>query len=547
MSYLFTCSVFIFSFIIAAYAADDNLLVSLEDGSVRGRHKTSYNGRQFTAFEGIPFAKPPIGELRFEDPQPVEPWTGILEANSLHTCLQLGLATGQPTEAIGQEDCLYLNVYIPGGDKIDTNTSLDVIFNIHGGAFMLGSPEAFVLPNKIMDRDVVFVSTNYRLGPLGFINFGDGRGNYGLKDQTLALKWVQRNIGKFGGNKNSVTITGLSAGGASAHLHYFSKLSRGLFHRCFSQSGVGLNPWAFKRDYAGHSRKLAEELGCIGDIPEDLYKCLKQRNAVQITKAVNILYELPFLPLAPFGPALEDDKSSGFLTKSPKSQLEEMDVVDAPLLMSMMTEEGTTPGVVMYGRWDELNQNWVKWAPLLLEYHQFGDQKKKDEISAKIREYYLGDRPITEDNFNLVIKAITHRDFHLSGENTAKLQSKSGKSNVYFLLMNYAGEFRPINVTGFDVNFGAGHGLDAKFYNDGSLIGAKSLNKDEEKMKDILLDMLVTFAKTGEPKIDGVDFLPVPKAGDLKYLYVKNPEDMQMQTVASLGPHDLWESFNLED
>lgn len=96
---------------------------------------------------------------------------------------------------------------------------------------MLGDPNDMSGPSKLMDRDFVYVSFNYRLGPLGFYSTGDSTlpGNYGLKDQVFALQWVQKNIEKFGGNPNSVTITGISSGGASVHLHYFSPLSKGTY------------------------------------------------------------------------------------------------------------------------------------------------------------------------------------------------------------------------------------------------------------------------------------------------------------------------------
>lgn len=149
------------------------------------------------------------------------------------------------SKILGTEDCLYVNIYTP---KI--HAKLDVIVYIHGGAFMFGSG-AIYQPHILLDKNVVYVTLNYRLGPLGraicnlrrerdkflwnwisgFLSTEDdvSPGNNGLKDQILALKWVKENIQYFGGNPNSITITGTSAGGASVHFHTLTKESRGIY------------------------------------------------------------------------------------------------------------------------------------------------------------------------------------------------------------------------------------------------------------------------------------------------------------------------------
>ena len=125
---------------------------------------------------------------------------------------------------------------------------------------MYGSGHFYSPPTLIMDREVIYVTFNYRLGILGFLSTEDDvvPGNNGLKDQTLALKWIRDNIASFGGNPNSVTVSGGSAGGSSVHLHFFSKLSRGLFHRGFAQSGLALNPFSIQEQPSMRARKLAD-------------------------------------------------------------------------------------------------------------------------------------------------------------------------------------------------------------------------------------------------------------------------------------------------
>lgn len=206
----------------------------------------------------------------------------------------------------GEEDCLHVNIYTP---KLDPKARFSVIIFIHGGAFMFNHGTSYG-PKIIMDRDIVYVTCNYRLGPLGFLSTEDETvpGNNGIRDQILALKWIKDNIIYFGGNPESITITGMSAGGASVQLHYLSPLSKGilplytrmscfflltfivhalgLFNRGFSQSGTILNPWVLNEEPLAKARKLATLVGCNSKDTKTLVKCLRYRPARQIVQAV---------------------------------------------------------------------------------------------------------------------------------------------------------------------------------------------------------------------------------------------------------------------
>lgn len=184
----------------------------------------------------------------------------------------------------GEEDCLYINVYTP---SLNENSKLDVIIFIHGGALMYFEP-GFFGPKFLLDRNVVYVNFNYRLGPLGFLSTEDKvlAGNYGLKDQVAALKWTKENIHHFGGNPDSITITGLSAGGSSVQIHYLSPLSKGLFNRGISQSGSALNSWILQENAREKAVRLAELLGCGTETSEHIATCLLQRSGRQIVNAV---------------------------------------------------------------------------------------------------------------------------------------------------------------------------------------------------------------------------------------------------------------------
>ncbi|XP_024885561.1 esterase B1-like [Temnothorax curvispinosus] len=198
--------------------------ICVHEGKLIGIVEKGVYGDYYTAFRGIPYAKPPIGELRFKDPVPVEPWSDGRDA-SKHGNIAVQL--NEFTRKIeGDEDCLYLNVY---ATKIESSKKRTVMVWIHGGAFYMGSGDAFFYgPDYIVQKDVVLVTLNYRLGVLGFLNLNNkvATGNQGLKDIIMALQWVQKNISKFGGDPENVTIFGESAGGALVHCLTLSPLAK---------------------------------------------------------------------------------------------------------------------------------------------------------------------------------------------------------------------------------------------------------------------------------------------------------------------------------
>jgi len=201
------------------------------------------------SFKGIPFAAPPVGDLRWRPPQPAAPWTGVRQAAEFGAdCMQGRFgpppAPGAPPARVPSEDCLFLNVWRPA--SAPSGAKLPVMVWIHGGGFMGGSG-SFPMTSGVQfaKHGVVLVSLNYRLGRFGFFAFpalsrerpDETKGNYAYMDQIAALQWVMRNIAAFGGDPNNVTIFGFSAGGVSVHSLLASPMARGLFHKAIAQSG----------------------------------------------------------------------------------------------------------------------------------------------------------------------------------------------------------------------------------------------------------------------------------------------------------------------
>src|SRR4029453_9296584 len=199
------------------------------------------------SWKGIPFAAPPIGDLRWRAPRPAAPWTGVKEARAYaNDCMQLPFPSdAAPLGTPPAEDCLYLNVWAP---EKPAAPKLPVMVWIHGRGFVNGGGSPAVYDgSEFARRGIVFVSFNYRLGRFGFFahpgltkESPDGPlGNYGYLDQIAALQWVQRNIAAFGGDSKEVTLFGESAGGGSVNTLMISPLARGLFQKAICESGGG--------------------------------------------------------------------------------------------------------------------------------------------------------------------------------------------------------------------------------------------------------------------------------------------------------------------
>ena len=236
----------------------DSLVVTTMDGKVHGK---LINNDKVRAFQGIPYAAPPVGGLRWKAPQAVGNWKGIRDATAYgHHCAQNHVFddmvfqdSASPADA-GSEDCLSLNVYVPAGRT--ANAKLPVMFWIHGGGYFGGaSSEPRHNGDFLPLKGIVLVTINYRLGVFGFLALpelasepGGFSGNYGLLDMVAALEWVKKNIAAFGGDPDSVTIFGESAGSFAVSTLMAAPSARGLFHRAIGESGGALNLGALPAD-----------------------------------------------------------------------------------------------------------------------------------------------------------------------------------------------------------------------------------------------------------------------------------------------------------
>ncbi|CAI6344926.1 unnamed protein product [Macrosiphum euphorbiae] len=381
------------------FGADE--VLQLNQGKLTGSSLKTRNGREFKAFQGIPYAKPPTGDLRFKDPVPADPWIGILNATTEpQVCIQRNLFYYQQADIlVGSEDCLYLNVYTPKIPKKGDRKLLPVMFWIAGGGYFSGSGGLSLYgPQYLLDKDIVLVTMNYRLGILGFISTenDDLPGNYGMKDQVLALQWVKKNIDKFGGNRKKVTLFGQSAGSASVGLHLLSPMSKGLFHKAIMESATPLNLWGVSPP--GWAQRRASAISTIAGCPEEprqMVKCLKEVPAKVLVNLYNSLFEWRIYPIINFMPVAENcnKKKESFLCKYPLLDFKQISKV--PVLMGMNSGEGGLFASKMYNAtglvYTELKDDFDHYVSSFLEYRYTTKYSDIPIIGDKIYERYFPD------------------------------------------------------------------------------------------------------------------------------------------------------------
>jgi para-nitrobenzyl esterase len=312
------------------------VIVDTPDGSLRGLDFGTY-----VLFRGIPYAAPPVGDLRWQPPQPAAIWSGVRDAT------QSGSPCPQAPDPLyggdaGAEDCLFLEVTAPR--EAGRQQPKPVLVWVHGGGFIGAAGSFFDAHRLAADGDLVVVSINYRLGILGYFGYPglDGSGAFGLQDQRAALEWVQRNIAAFGGDPGNVTLMGESAGAMSICAHLTAPGGEELFHRAIIQSGPctmswpanvlfpgvpGGSLWRSPDEVEGLGQAVAESAGCAD--PESALDCLRELAPA----------DLLALPLA--GAYGSPAWGSDFLPANPAEQLRAGEFQRMPIISGVTRDEST--------------------------------------------------------------------------------------------------------------------------------------------------------------------------------------------------------------
>ncbi|XP_054091914.1 esterase B1-like [Zeugodacus cucurbitae] len=507
---------------IQQYQATTNetTVVHTKYGQVKGvKRKTIYN-HNFYAFEGVPYAKPPIGELRFRAPQSPDPWTGVRDCTSsgnvpLQKHFVLGIIQGS-------EDCLYLNIYVK---QLKSDKPLPVMVWIYGGGFRFGEASRDIYaPDYFMERDIVLVSVNYRLGALGFLSLSDPDlhvpGNTGLKDQLLALRWIQENITSFNGDLNNVTMFGESAGAASTHLLMLAPKAQDLFHKAILQSGTALCSWV-EQEPKNRAYLLAAELGYRGEnIDKDVLSYLSNVSASKLIRVENELrqpHERDERVFFPFTPVVEPYESElGLLTKPFKDLLITTWSNEIPLLIGFTADEGILHHYETVKNPHLVNELGDCVAVLPKIVKQECDMQKCKELGLRLREAHFGPvEPQYSKHLYQYLELLGYRHFLVDIQRTLLARSAYA-SHMPTYLYRFAFDSPHFNHSrtlnsGYCIR-GVCHADDLSyiFYN----ANAYKLPSNCGEFKTIqrMIGMWTAFAATGNPnctEIEPIQWQPV--------------------------------------
>ncbi|XP_053689265.1 acetylcholinesterase-like isoform X2 [Sabethes cyaneus] len=424
-------------------SAANRINVKVQQGTVSGVREQLPNGNDSFAFRGIPYAKPPIGELRHKAPQPLEKFQSpVLDCSAERdVCFSRNMFT---QEIEGSENCLFLNVYTPqleNGGKL-----LPVMVFVHGGAFLFGSGNSDCYsPEYLLQEGVVTATLNYRLSTLGFLYLPSQgiEGNAGLKDQLMALRWVSENISNFGGDPNNVTLFGESAGAASVHLHLLSPRSRQYFHKAICQSGCSIMEWVMQLNPEEKARTLAKLIGCNQENDAEMYETLMTASTEDLVgRMLGVMTadeKVRGLPM-PFKPVVESETATdAIVTKSPIDVMKTPNSLsNIPLMLGVNNREGTIMLLDAVKKLDVYDKDLARLIPRTVNVTPYTVASK--ELGEEIKKFYFGGKSVCKETLPQLADLMSDYHFAILANACAELHARyQHQSPLYYYNFSFDG------------------------------------------------------------------------------------------------------------
>ncbi len=453
-------------------------IIETKSGKVQG-----YKQNGLEIFKGIPYAEPPIGDLRFCPPVVKKPWDGVLDATKYGYCSVQGYTALEDYFGKLQpesEDCLNLNIWTPAAD----NNKRPVMFWIHGGAFIMGGGIDPLYDGSALARrgDVVVVTINYRLGALGYLYVPGVTANVGQLDQILALEWVRDNIELLGGDPNNVTIFGESAGGYAVVTLPGMPAAKGLFHHIIAHSSPNIDPQVSEKITKSLMRSLGIKKGDIDALRE-----APSEKIIEAQKKISAKELLAFRPL------IDGDT----LPVHPLKAFQKGDFKDIDLMIGSNLEETKLFTALDPAYANLSGADWEKRMFGFLALMGIGNNKSKAII-----ETYIEARKgkLSTEAKELMNALMTDMMFRIPTIRLLEAQSKH-QFNTFNYLFTW-------QSPGFDGNLGACHALEIPF-----VFGTLDLpnmdqfsgtGPDADALSEKMMDAWIAFARNGNPNHEGI-------------------------------------------
>lgn len=516
----------------------EGIFVQTKSGMLHGLHKEAM-GIGVDVFLGVPFAKPPLADLRFRKPVKIDPWPGIFNAHHLpNSCQQemsntfpgfRGEEMWNPNTNIS-EDCLYLNIWVPskfrpkegnGGRGEDAGAT--VLIWIYGGGYMSGTStlEVYDALTLAAYNDVIVASINYRLGAFGFLYMDteEAPGNQGLFDQALAIEWIKDNIAAFGGDPNSLTLFGESAGAGAVSIHLLSPVTRPLTQRAILESGTVNTPWGFMTTETskGVARTLAANVGCGSGTPSDnipqVMECLRRVDAANISteqwKSYSGILGFPSAPTI----------DGVFLPKHPDDLLKEGDFRNTTVLIGTNQDEGTyfiLYDFIEYFKRDDTGSSLERDKFIEIINTIF---KSWTDLERQAIIFQYTDWNNIENSFNnqKMIGDVVGDYYFTCPTNSFAQKCAEHQMTVFYYHFTQRSSMSPWGqwmgvVHADELDYVFGHALNV----------SRQYTESERELSRRMMNHFVTFAKTGKPTSDDT-YWPVYSRRDPDY-FILNAE-----------------------
>uniref|UniRef100_A0A4W5NJX9 Neuroligin 4 X-linked b n=1 Tax=Hucho hucho TaxID=62062 RepID=A0A4W5NJX9_9TELE len=490
---------------------------------------------------GVPYARPPTGERRFQPPEPPLSWPGVrnttqfspvcpqpVEEHSLLTEMlplwySANLDIASAYLAQQSEDCLYLNIYVPTEEGMyalkiwlvcvfpdihDEGGLRPVMVYVHGGSYSEGSGSMMDGSVLASYGNVIVITINYRLGVLGFLSTGDqaAKGNYGLLDQIQALRWVKENIAAFSGDPDRVTVFGSGAGASCVSLLTLSHYSEDLFQKAIIQSGTALSSWAVNYQPGKYARLLGDKVGCSLEDSSELIACLQGKTYQELLEQ-NIT---PAKYHTAFGPVIDGD----VIPDDPQILMEQGEFLNYDIMLGVNQGEGLKFVDGMVNGEDGVSGDDFDFAVSDFVDSLYGYPEGKDTLRESIKFMYTdwADRENPETRRKTLVALFTDHQWVAPAVATADLHAQYGSPTYFYSFYHHCQS--DVSPAWAD----SAHGDEVPYVFGLPLIGPTDLFNCNFSKNDVMLSAVVmtywtNFAKTGDPN------QPVPQ--DTKFIHTK--------------------------
>lgn len=403
----------------------------------------------------------------------------------------------------GEEDCLFLNVY-----TTDVNASLPVMVWFHGGAYLLGDGNTFLYgPDQLMKEDIVVVTMNSRLGTLGFLSTDDehAQGNYGLKDNVLALRWIRENIQNFGGDANKITVAGQSAGAVTIHNLLLTNTTEGLFHQVIMMSGSAFFPFSFQKSPREKAQILANKLGLTFNSTGELVEKLRAVHYKDILRFEReIIHQDDPLGLRSFefGIVVEPDDSidERLIIDTPENLMSSGNYRTLPTLMGSTSKEGLFNVAQTFFEasvLDLYNNNSDFFVPISYMISQ-NDTNNINEVASAVKNLYFNGKKVSDDTKNEYALFHTDVGYKFAIDRTVKYFAQKSNESIYYYEFDYDGALNMIKKMMFLKSYsGAAHADDIFYLFTPAFPTLVWPNDFAHTVKKRLVRMWSNFIKTG--------------------------------------------------